>query len=161
MVDIVDRVRSAIEDAVSHDADGRLLVCRLEITGRTELHGQMLASKQHLLAEAQASALALGEETAWIERVVVATEPAVDAAVLQSREDALGELMRMLGDASGDPALRKELDADVGELARRLPHEIRAEADDPLLKAAIGGDYAQMIREVSGYLSALTTEEGS
>jgi exonuclease SbcD len=161
MVDVVDRVRSAIEAAVTQDADGRLLVCRLEITGRTDLHGQMLASQQQLLAEAQASALALGEETAWIERIVVATEPAVEAAALQTREDALGELLRMLGDASEDPALRKELDADVGELARRLPHEIRAESDDPLLKAAIGGDYARMIREVSGYLSALTTEERS
>jgi DNA repair exonuclease SbcCD nuclease subunit len=159
MVDVVGRVRKAVEDAVSRDADGRLLVCRLEITGRTELHDQMLASRQHLLAEAQASALALGEETAWIDRVVIATEPAVGAAVFRAREDALGELLRMLGDAADDPALRKELDGDVGELARRLPHEIRAEADDPLLKAAIDGDYAQMIRELGSYLPALTTEE--
>ncbi len=62
--DVVDRVRRAIEDAVSNEADGRLLACRIEIKGRTDIHGQLLASIEHLLAEARAAALGLGDEVA-------------------------------------------------------------------------------------------------
>lgn len=159
-VDIIDRVRDAIEETVSRDAEGRLLAVRIEITGRTEIHGQLLVSTEHLLAEARAAALGLGEEAAWVERVVVATEPVLDPATLRAREDALGELHRMLGDASEDAALLEYLDADIGELVRKLPHEVRADAEDAVLKAAINGDYAGLICEASGYLTARITAEG-
>ncbi len=159
-VDIIDRVRDAIEETVSRDADGRLLAVRIEITGRTEIHGQLLVSTEHLLAEARAAALGLGEEAAWVERVVVSTEPVLDPATLRAREDALGELQRMLGDASEDAALLEQLDADIGELVRKLPHEVRADAEDAVLKAAINGDYAGLICEASGYLTARITAEG-
>ena len=85
--DAIDRVRAAIEEAVEHDAQGRLLACRIELTGQTELHGELLASADRLLAEARAAALGLGEETAWIERLVIATANP-DASA--SRKDALG-----------------------------------------------------------------------
>lgn len=152
--DVIDRMRDTIEETVSRDADGRLLACRIEIKGRTEIHGRLLASSEHLLAEARAAALGLGEEAAWVERVVIATEPGLGP------EDALGELQRMLGDASEDAALLEQLEADIGELVRRLPHEVRAEAEDAVLKAAINGDYAGLIGEACGYLTARITAEG-
>ena len=77
MVDVVDRVHDAIGETVSREADGRLLACRIEIQGRTEIHGRLLASREHLLAEARAAALGLGEEVAWVERVVIATNPSL------------------------------------------------------------------------------------
>lgn len=160
MVDVLDRVRAAVEKAVANDADGRLLTCRIELKGRTEIHDRLLASMEHLLAEARAAALGLGEEAAWVERVVVATEPVLDPATLRAREDALGELQRMLGDAGEDAVLLKQLDADIGELVRKLPHEVRAGAEDAVLKTAINGDYAGLIGQVSGYLTARITAEG-
>jgi exonuclease SbcD len=159
-VDVVDRVRDAIEEAVSREADGRLLACRVEIKGRTEIHDRLLTSVEHLLAEARSAALGLGEEAAWVERVVVATEPVLDPATLRAREDALGELQRMLGDAGGDSELLEQLENDIGELVRKLPHEVRADAEDAILKAAIDGDYAGLIREASCYLTARITAEG-
>src|ERR1700730_1258159 len=62
VVDVVDVIRQAIEDAVEHDSQGRLLACRIELTGQTELHGELLASAEHILAESRAAALGLGEE---------------------------------------------------------------------------------------------------
>ncbi len=159
-VDVIDRVRDAVEETVSRDADGRLLACRIEIKGRTEIHGQLLASREHLLAEARAAALGLGEEAAWVERVVVATESTVDPATLAAREDALGELQRMLGDAGEDAALLVQLEADIGELVRKLPHEVRADAGDAVLRAVIDGDYASLIDQVTGYLTARITAGG-
>ena len=160
VTEAVDRVRAAIENAVAQDADGRLLACRVELTGQTDIHGGLLASTEHLLAEARGAALGLGEELAWIERIVVATRPLLDAAALRAREDALGELQRMLEDAGEDAELLQLLEADIGDLVRKLPHELRADPEDAVLKVAVDGDYAGLIDHVSGFLVARITTDG-
>ena len=101
--------------------------------------------------------LAFGDDAAWIERVVVSTEPLVDPATLSSREDALGDLNRMLDDASADGELLSQLKADIGELVRKLPPEIRNQTEDASLKAAIGNDYAGLITQVRRYLNVRLT----
>jgi DNA repair protein SbcD/Mre11 len=156
----LERVRKAVEQAIDDGADSRLLACRIELTGRTEIHGHLLISTEHLLAEAQAAALGFGDAVAWIERVVVSTEPMLDPEALAGREDALGELHRMLGDAAADPELLGQLDADVGELVRKLPPEVREEIEDAALKAAVQADYPALITHVRCYLNArLTAQE--
>lgn len=150
-VDAIDLVRQAIEDAVAHESQGRLLVCRIELTGRTGLHGELLASTARLLAEARAAALGLGDEVAWIERLVIGTE-SPDAA--SSRKDALGDLQRMIGSAAGDTGLQAQLMSDLGDLIRRLPHDVRADPEDAVLKAAIDGDTASLIAHAGRYLTA-------
>ena len=160
MSEVVDRVRTAIENAVESDSDGRLLACRIELTGRGEIHGMLLASREDLLAEARGAALGLGEEAAWIERIVIATQAAVDTATLRGREDAMGELHRMLEAAGEDGDLHERLKADIGKLVSGLPHEVRAESEDAALKAAIDGKYAALVGEMSGYLTARITAQG-
>ena len=158
--EVVDRVRTAIENAIDRDSDGRLLACRIELTGKGEIHGRLLASGEHLVAEVRGAALGLGEEAAWIERVVIATQPVVDAAMLHGREDALGELQRMLEAAGEDEDLHERLKADIGRLVSGLPHELRAESEDAVLEAAIDGEYAELVGEMSGYLMARITAQG-
>jgi DNA repair protein SbcD/Mre11 len=156
VADAVDRVRQAIEEAVERDAQGRLLACRIELTGQTKLHGELLASADHLLAEAKAAALGLGEEVAWIERLVVATaSPEASAA----RRDALGDLQRIIESAGSDAELQARLATDLGDLVRKLPHDIRTDADDAVLKAAIDGNIASLIAHGGSYLSARLTAE--
>ena len=152
--DVTDRVRGALESAVANEADGQLLACRIVFEGRTELHEQLVASEDQVLAEARASALGLGEEVAWIEKIVIATEAAIDPQILAQREDAIGELQRMLLDAGSDDELLAQIADDIGELVRRLPHEVRADTEDQVLGAAIEGDYVALINNVAPYLSA-------
>ena len=161
VTEAVDRMRAAIEDAVAQDADGRLLACRVELTGQTDIHGGLLASTEYLLAEARGAALGLGEELAWIERIVVTTRPLLDDDALRAREDALGELQRMLEDAGADAELHQQLEADIGELVRRLPLELRTDPEDAVLKVAVDGDYTGLIDQVSGFLVARITTDGS
>jgi DNA repair exonuclease SbcCD nuclease subunit len=156
----LERVRGAVEQAIDVGADGRLLACRIELTGRTQIHDHLLISIEHLLAEARAAALGFGDASAWIERVVIATEPVLDPAMLAGREDALGELHRMLGDAAADPELLSQLEADVSELVRKLPSDVRDDIEDAALKAAVQADYPALITHVRGYLNArLTAQE--
>jgi len=153
--DVIDRIRQAIEEAVERDAQGRLLACRIELTGRTGLHAELLASGDHLLAEARAAALGLGEEAAWIERLAVATESDTGA----TRKDALGDLERIIESAGSDAELQARLAADLGDLVRKLPHDIRADADDAALKAAVDGNITNLIAHGGAYLSARLAAE--
>jgi hypothetical protein len=43
---------------------------------------------------------------------------------------------------------------EIGAFIRDLPHDVRTEAEDDILKAAIVGDHAGLINRVSGYLTA-------
>lgn len=155
----LERVREAVEQAIDAGADGRLLACRIELTGRTQIHDHLLISTEHLLAEARAVALGFGDASAWIERVVIATESVLDPAMLAGREDALGELHRMLGDAAADPELLSQLEADVSELVRKLPSDVRDDIEDAALKAAVQADYPALITHVRGYLNARLTAQ--
>ncbi|MGL9623020.1 DNA repair exonuclease [Bradyrhizobium sp. U531] len=155
VADAVDRIRQAIEEAVERDAEGRLLASRIELTGRTGLHAELLASAAHLLAEAKAAALGLGEEVVWVERLVVATASDTGG----SRKDALGDLERIIESAGGDTELQARLAADLGDLVRKLPHDIRTDADDAVLKAAIDGNITDLIARGGAYLSARLAAE--
>jgi len=151
VADAIDQIGRAVEGAVVHESGGRLLACRIELTGRTALHGELLASTERLLAEARAATLALGEEAAWIERLLISTSSPEGAA---SRKDALGDLQRMLEAAARDHGLQAQLTSDFGDLIRKIPHDVRADVEDPMLKAAINGDTASLIAHAGGYLTA-------
>ncbi len=155
----LERIQNAIEKAIASTADGRLLACRIELTGHTGIHDYLVVSIEHLLAEVRAIALGFGDAVVWVERVVVGTEPVVDPAVLTMREDAMGELCRMLKDAAADTELIGQVEADVSEFVRKLPSEVRREIEDPALKAAVQGDYPSLITYVQGFLKAHLTSQ--
>jgi DNA repair protein SbcD/Mre11 len=150
--DLIDAMRSGIESAVADHAEGRLLACRVELTGESELHHEILGSRERLLAEARAVALALGDEVAWIETVKVRTAPVAVPKAAQA--DLLRELHTMVIEGWADPDLRRQLDADIGELIRKLPHDVKAGADEGFLKAAVDGNHALMVALASDYLAA-------
>lgn len=155
--DITDRVRSALELAVDRKADGRLLACRIVFEGRTDAYSQLVGSEDDVLAAVRACALGLGNDVAWIEKIVNATESVVDPQILAQREDAIGELLRMLGDAGNDDNLLKLMKADIGELMGKLPYELSKTNEDEILKAAIEGQYAVLFDSVAPYLPKYLT----
>lgn len=153
--DVLGSIRAALERAAATDADGRLLACRVEITGQTPLHGALWGSTEQLRAEAQAAALGLGEDVAWIEKVVIETAP-MPMTGDGDPENALGILRGLLAEASRDPDLLTQLDAKLGEFARKVPAELRIEAEDPAFKAALDGDYGTLVeRALDELLSRL------
>lgn len=157
--DIVDRIRAAIVQAVENDADGRLLACRIELTGTTELHAQLLSSNEQITAEARSSALSLGEEAAWIERVVIKTEPVSNPAGAL-RADALGDLQQIIQQASADSQLVEQMETALGELVRKLPHELRVELEDGALKDVSDGNYKNLMDRIGRDLTTRLAAEG-
>jgi DNA repair protein SbcD/Mre11 len=154
--DLVSRIGRAIEEAVTDAAGGRLVACRIELTGRTELNDYILASREQLTAEARAAALALGEEAAWIESLVVSTEPL--AVNVSSTPD---DLAAIISGAEQDTELHVQLGTMASELLGKLPHEIRSDLERGILKAAADQDYPEMVAEASRYLTARLATGGA
>ena len=155
--DANDRIRAAIEEAVEEDADGRLLACRIAVSGRTPAHDTLLASHEELLAEARASAAGLGDEVAWIEKLVIRTAPPADT----TPDPALAETLGDPALARQDEALLRDLKEQIAPFVRRLPAEVRDTAESELLRAATGHDFAKLIELARPYaMSRLTGHEG-
>lgn len=146
---------------IAQDQGEHLLALRLTLTGTTALHDQLLAHAPRLTSEAHTSAAAASQRL-YIDKVKPATQPARDAATLQARQDALGEIQQLLAQAPADPELQQMLKADTDKLVSQLPPELRQMADDPMLCAAIDGDLDSLIRDGADYLLArLHAEEAS
>ena len=154
-----DAVGRTLESAVMERAEGRLLACRLRLEGRTPLHERLLVSEDDLLAEARAFALGLGEEVAWVEKVVVATEPPRDGTARVEGIEDIRVILREVApkpDADLDDRVRSEL----GEMVRRLPQEAQAEVEDEILRLALEDAHGELVGRVAPYLVArLTVEE--
>ena len=148
--DLTSRMRAALEAAVSNEADGRMLLCRVVLEGPTPLYPQLIAARDQLLAEARAAALGLGEEVAWVEKVAFQASLMTTSAT----EAAMPDLQRMFEEAASDPELAARFETDIGAFARRLPHELRAQNEDPLLATCLEGDYASLIDRISNDLPA-------
>lgn len=148
--DLSDTIRDGIEQAVDERADGRLLACRVAVTGRTEIHAAIPASEELLLAEARSAAEGLGEERAWIERLSIRTQAMPDAGL----ETDLSELLGGIGEAREDEDLHAELRDDIGAFVAKLPHDIRDQSDDPLLSAAEAKEYGRLADLAEPYATA-------
>lgn len=154
---LVDRIRNDIENAVLEQADGRLLACRIRLSGTSALWGQIAGSEEWLLAEARSAAQGLGGDRAWVERLVNSTEP----LQVQGADPVISESLGDLADARADGELLGDLRSDIGALVAMLPHEIRNQPESELLAAAAKGDYARLIELAGPYATArLTAEQG-
>lgn len=156
IAETIDCIGQGIEAAVTREAEGRLLACRIELSGCTALHGALLGSTERLLAEARAAALGFGEDAAWIERVLIAT---TGPEAVGSRKDAIGDLQRMMSIAPEEPTLHEQLSSELGEFVRKLPHEVRTDPDDGFLISVVNEDMPDVITQAANYLTARLSAE--
>ena len=89
------------------------------------------------------------------------TSPVADSTESAAWADTFGDLQYMLGEAGSDSELLTELQRDIGELIRRLPHELRDTSEDEVFLAAAAGDFAGLVERVTPYLNARLTVGGS
>jgi DNA repair protein SbcD/Mre11 len=120
---VLERVRAALSAAVAQ-SDGRLSAVRVRIHGASAAHEQLAARVERVTEEVRALTLDLPAE-AWLEKVELGTRPLAQRVDLREREDAIGELLRGLGNLGRDDAALVELGAELLELKRKLPPELR------------------------------------
>lgn len=122
------RIRQALVDEVTK-AEGRLLACRITLTGATSLHGSLHRDVQHWRAEVLAIAQDFGETAVWIELIKTPTSPVYDLAQLAERDALTKIVLETLEDATHAPGAFPD---EVVEMLDVLPLEVRADLEREL-----------------------------
>ncbi len=120
----IDRVRMALENAVD-GAEGRLLAVRLVLRGRTPAQSALARDPERWIHEYREQAARFETPGVWLEQVRIETRPERDLEAAFGREDALGDLVRLIAELDGESAALEELAALFGDLAQKLPSEVR------------------------------------
>ena len=132
-LDSVDRLE-ALSDAFHHALEpvligttDRLHAVRVTLTGSTELHRLEANQPGTLAAAMYAAAQDVTEAEIWIEQVRLELSTPLDRVQAALRQDAVGELVRLVDSIAGDPTeLMRRAQADLGDLLGSMPQEVAA-----------------------------------
>ena len=118
--------RRALEPALAGSRD-RLHAVRVTLTGSTELHRVEANQPGTLAAAMYGAAQDIGEAEIWIEQVRLELAAPLDRARTAERQDAVGELVRLVDSIVGDEAeLLRLVQDEVGNLLGSIPQEVAA-----------------------------------
>lgn len=121
-----DTFREALEPVLVGAAD-RLHAVRVTLTGSTALHRMEANQPGTLAAAVQAAAQDVGDAEVWIEQVRLELTTPMDRAHAAQRQDAVGELIRLVNSVAGEDAeLASRARTELGELLDGLPAEVSA-----------------------------------
>ena len=141
-LDGVDRLESlneafarALEPVLAGTTD-RLHAVRVTLTGSTELHRLEAAQPGTLAAAMHAAAQDIGTAEIWIEQVRLDLSTPLDRARAAQRQDAVGELVRLVDTIAGnEQELMRRAQVELGDLLGAMPAEVTAgdvpRLDDP------------------------------
>lgn len=132
----------------SEAAQGRLLAFRVRIEGATRLDAVLRASRDRLHEELCSLSYAVGGAGAWLEKLVLATEPQAGRVALG--DDALAEIERALGGLLGEDGA--QLAEQFADLTKKLPAEVlelvpELRAPTAEILAELGSDVTGLLRE--------------
>ncbi len=130
MDEIVDEFERWLAKALG-DVDQRLLVVRVELVGRTELHHLFRRNQIQLKSSLQATAVTYGHEQVWLEALKIrCTEPA-DHPTLVDLDGPLESLASVIAELKQDDQLGSVIEGELQSIAKKLPREFTG--DDPVL----------------------------
>src|SRR3970282_2242242 len=108
-------------------ATDRLHAVRVTLTGSTVLHRLEANQPGTLAAAVQAAAQDVSDAEVWIEQVRLELTTPMDRALAAQRQDAVGELIRLVDSIAGDDVkLTSWAKSELGDLLSALPSEVAA-----------------------------------
>lgn len=154
--DGLDAALSVVRESLAaalREADGRHLAARVVLTGATSLHAA-LAREPDLRAKIVNEARQVDPQSLWVEAVRVRTSPKLDLAVLRTRGNALGALVRQIEALAEAPP-----ETVLGEWPAQLADKLAAVAlpDDHALRDGGRADLLARARDL--VLAALARED--
>ena len=106
-------------------ATDRLHAVRVTLSGSTALHRLEANQPGTLAAAVQAAAQDVSDAEVWIEQVRLELTTPMDRAQAAQRQDAVGELIRLVDSIAGDDAeLASWASTELGDLLNALPAEV-------------------------------------
>jgi DNA repair exonuclease SbcCD nuclease subunit len=150
--EVETRARDALAAALRDEAEGRPMVARVTLRGRTALHGDLLQRLAVLREDVRALATGISDEL-WIEKVVLDTE--VVAAVAGDAPE-VDEIAGLLEQGVTDAQLRAVLADDFRQLFGRIPPELAE--DSELLASARAEEFGAILQDAAAALQARLAE---
>jgi exonuclease SbcD len=120
--EVVELARAAL-DAAADEVDGRVLAARVVVSGSTRANGAIRRDVERFTNELRAAGNEAG--SVWIEKILVETRSTFDAARVREEASAVGYLARRLAEIKDDPEELGKLAAELADLDKRLPPELR------------------------------------
>ncbi len=122
-----DAFRKALEPVLVGATD-KLHAVRVTLTGSTVLHRLEANQPGTLAAAVQAAAQDVSDAEVWIEQVRLELTTPMDRVQAAQRQDAMGELTRLVDSIAGDDAkLTSWAKSELGGLLDALPPEVAAD----------------------------------
>lgn len=149
--------RAALEPLLTGAAD-RLHAVRVTLTGSTQLHAVEANRPGTLDATIRAAAQDLRDVEVWIEQVRLDLATPLDRALAQQRQDAVGELIRLVEAIGTDEtALGQLARTELGSLLGALPSEV---AGDEVPKLDSAPDLLNLLRDAEATVLARLAAAG-
>ncbi|MCC7157693.1 MAG: DNA repair exonuclease [Bryobacterales bacterium] len=150
--------RQALDPALAGAMDC-LHAVRVTLTGSTELQRLEASQPGTLAAAMYGAAQDIGEAEVWIEQVRLDLSTPLDRARTAQRQDAVGELVRLVDSIVGEEAeLLRWAQAELGDLLGTLPQEVAA-GDVPKLNDP--AELTRLMMDAEATVLARLTEPGA
>ena len=122
---VLEACRIRIEDCVQ-ESQGRLLAVRVEITGTTPVHADLVGRREHWLNQFRSDCLATFGPDLWLESMRLNTALPPDDPFETLPEDALEQLRQVINELATDQTrLGNLLEKELKHLDRRLPSAMK------------------------------------
>jgi DNA repair exonuclease SbcCD nuclease subunit len=156
--EVVGTVGKNLEKLIENSPSSIPMAVRINVTGKTSVHGELFGLESQLRLEILALAVTIGSDRLWIEKVKVSTSALDDGEIVRARADALSDLQDLLEAAETDPDFIKSLQEDLLGFVNKAPLELQSAI--PYFKDIRSGDLLELVREVRpGLVSHLAKVE--
>ncbi len=158
----LDALGAAFREALAPRLPGAgdlLHAVRVTLTGCTGLYGSEAGQPGTLEAAIRAAAQDVAAAEVWIEQVRLDLTPPLDRDRIAQRQDAVGELVRLVNALRADPsALAALAQTEVSGLLKALPAEV---AGDEVPRLDCGTDLLELLRDAEATVLARLAAAGA
>jgi DNA repair protein SbcD/Mre11 len=126
--DILDRTRKLLEELLEEN-DGMPLAARLQIKGKTFAHEEFFSDLERWINEIRSVALDACNGKIWVEKIKTGTRLPDSGQLLEQKNGAIGELLRLFDELSAETTLHPDLTTELADLERKLPLELKTMAE--------------------------------
>lgn len=126
--EICDAFQAWVSEQIE-SCDGRLLICRVRLTGQSLLHNSLHRKNDSIRADLQSISVAVGGDQVWLEDLRVRTSMPPGNRVAEDLEGPLESLSHVLDSLRSDPALSEIIEQELAGLNKKLPKELKGDDD--------------------------------
>lgn len=125
--EVIDHTRRRLEILLEAH-DGMPLAVRVRVRGESAAHSELLADPERWATEIRSAANEAGNGRIWVEKIRLDTRPSSAGRILP-KSGAVGELLDLFEELAADAEARRELLAELSDLDKKLPRELKDGAD--------------------------------